>query len=70
MVWELDFKVGNAKINGRERVGMVIARDAERQLLAFAALPQRITFDPDKELPPQVEHFEIPESDFQRISVG
>ncbi len=69
MTWELDFKVGMAKINGRERTGMAIARDAEIHKLAFAAIPERITFGPH-DLPPEVAHFSIPESDFEPISVG
>ena len=69
MAWELDFRVGRAKINGRERHGMTIARDPAMHTLAFAAIPDRITFGAN-ELPPEVEHFYIPEDDFERISMG
>ena len=69
MAWEIDFKAGSAKINGRERHGMVFAHEPERKVYMFAAIPDRITFAPNAG-PPQVDHFEIPESDFKLIAFG
>ena len=67
MAWELDGRVGLATIAGREREGMSWMRDRQKGLVAFHALPRRLSIDPSATEPPAPEQHVIPESEFRGI---
>jgi hypothetical protein len=67
MTWAFDGRFGHTTVDGRQREGIAWLRNPDRHLIRFHAVPQRITFDPASELPPELEQFTILEDDFRPL---